>query len=110
MLSPECELSHPLDRRRLREVGEMLFDHSAYSSRDPRHARRLANLDLEELRDRIEGDILNLLLCTGDGSKAGTLRAHEVTLRLLERADHREGAGALADMAKDEVLVAAEGA
>ena len=108
MLSAECELSHPLDRQRLREVGEALFDYSAGSI----PSRPMSLNDLYKLRYRIEGDVLLLLACVGNGSAGKRQRAHEVTLRLLKRAfaDYREGAAALADMAKDEILVAAVGA
>jgi hypothetical protein len=106
MLSAECELSHPLDRQRLHEVGEALFDYSAGSS----PSRPMSLNDLYKLRYRIEGDVLLLLACVGNGSAGKRQRAHEVALRLLKRADYREGAGALADMAKDEILVAAVGA
>jgi hypothetical protein len=66
--------------------------------------------DLCKLRYHIEGDVLLLLACVGNGSAGKRHRAHEVTLRLLERADYREGAAALAEMAKAEILVAAAGA
>ena len=50
----ECELSHPCDLRRLRGVGEMLFDHSAFFSHDPGTPKRLMGTNLDKLREDIE--------------------------------------------------------
>ncbi len=107
VLSADLELSHPLDRQRLREVGEALFDYSASLT-----SRPMSLNDLCKLRYRIEGDVLLLLACVGNGSAGKRQRAHEVTLRLLRRAfaDYRDGAAALAEMAKTEILTGAEGA
>jgi hypothetical protein len=78
---------HPLDRPKLRRLGELMFEISTgeLTTRDP-----------------IRGLVGELMICTRDDlSSAG---ADEVVDRLLALADHRLGADRLGELALAEIV------